>query len=130
MLWVLAGVGAVSYRRERVVGTLTGMVGVAILLALGTRSPLYVWIHELIPPLRFFTIPARFLLFPALFVPVLAALGVQRVIEGRRPTRALERSIGGLLRRVSLGVLLCAVLATVGTLLTGSWGSASQTISR
>lgn len=56
-----------------------------ILLALGSRSPVFRLAYEVLPPFRALRYPEKFLLLPALALPALAAGGLERVLAGRVP---------------------------------------------
>ncbi|MDP9352957.1 MAG: hypothetical protein M3P51_15660, partial [Chloroflexota bacterium] len=81
MVTLLALAGLWARRRERGFQALGLLALGSVLLALGTRTPAYTLLHELVAPLRSFRIPARFLLVWSLVIPPLAAAGAQTLLE-------------------------------------------------
>jgi hypothetical protein len=59
----------------------TSLAFASVLLAMGVRGGLYLIAFFLVPGVKVFHDPARFLLGAAIAIPVLAALGLQRVLE-------------------------------------------------
>ena len=86
-LSTLAGYGIWSRRRQRPVQLLALIAAGSLLLAVGTRTPVYTLLNELAPVLRSFRIPARYLVLWALVLPVLAAVGLEELL--RRPSSKL-----------------------------------------
>jgi hypothetical protein len=82
-LLALAACGLVAYRRHRPLLILASLGAGFLVLALGTATPAYGWLHELVPPLRLFRIPSRFGLVWSLVVPLMAAFGLQAVLDCR-----------------------------------------------
>ncbi|MDP9351800.1 MAG: hypothetical protein M3P51_09720, partial [Chloroflexota bacterium] len=80
---VLALVGVAAHWRDRRVWLLVGLGVGSLLLSLGTLTPAYTLLHEALPFLRLFRIPARFSLVWSLVIPLLAGLGLQGVLEHR-----------------------------------------------
>jgi hypothetical protein len=93
LLPALAGFGAVAlWRTGR--RALTVVLGVAaivpLLLALGTNLPLYEWLWDAFPPLRFPRVPGRLVPVADLALAALAAAAVARILAaaGRRAALA------------------------------------------
>lgn len=55
------------------------LVGLTILLSLGKSSPLHLVFS--FPPLNFFRVPSRFILFTQFFLAILAAFGAKKIID-------------------------------------------------
>lgn len=71
--------------REGARGLLWPLLGAAgVFLALGTHNPVVAAVAEAVPGLRVFRFPEKMLLLPAIAVPVLAAIGLDRVHAERR----------------------------------------------
>jgi hypothetical protein len=64
---------------------------ISVLLAMGARGGLYLIAFLLVPGVKVFHDPARFLLGAAIAIPVLAAIGLQRVLETRAFTNRAPR---------------------------------------
>lgn len=71
-------------RRARILWALLAVLGLA--LALGRYNPAYLLLAEL-PGFNFFRVPARWLALYALGGSLLAGIGLQALLAGRRPTR-------------------------------------------
>jgi hypothetical protein len=89
LLPVLAGAGAVLVWRggARALAVLLAAAAVVpALLAVGTNLPLYEWLWNAFPPLRYPRVPARLLPITDLALAALAAVAVARVViaAGRR----------------------------------------------
>lgn len=110
---VLAIVGALSYRRVRQVQILLALALVSLLLSLGTLTPAYTLLHEMLPFLRLFRIPARFNLVWTLMLPLLAGYGLQAVLERRAKalTGVIRLGAGAsIVGLAALGVVTTAVI--------------------
>jgi hypothetical protein len=85
LLPVLAAVGAVVLwqGRRRALAVVLGAAAVLpALLALGTTIPLYGWLWEVLPPLRFPRVPGRLMPIADLALAALAAVAAARIIAG------------------------------------------------
>lgn len=56
----------------------------ALTLAAGNMTPLYGWLSALVPVLHFFRFPARFIFWFDLSVPLLAAFGIEVVLDANK----------------------------------------------
>ncbi|MCS7259338.1 MAG: YfhO family protein [Anaerolineae bacterium] len=124
---VLAGWGL--RRDDRRTWFLAGVVLIALLYALGRATPCFELVYRFAPGMASVRTPARALIVGALALAVLAALGGQRLVQGRIPWHSrvipalaavTTMSGGGLAAlgradRATLG-LACLPLATVLTL--------------
>jgi hypothetical protein len=90
---VLAVAGAVLlWRRSRALAALLGAAAVVpSLLALGTNLPLYEWLWDVFPPLRYPRVPGRLLPIANLAAAALVAVAAARIAaaSGRRAGAAL-----------------------------------------
>ncbi len=107
LLPVLAVAGVVvlwGSRRRALAGVLGGAALLPVLLALGTTIPLYEWLWNVFPPLRFPRVPGRLMPIADLALAALAAVAVARIAaaSGRRATAA----IGVLLALVAADLLV------------------------
>ncbi len=89
LLPVLAGAGAVVLWRQgaRALALLLGAAAVVpVVLALGTNLPLYGWLWDAFPPLRYPRVPGRLLPIANLALAALAAVAISRLLaaSGRR----------------------------------------------
>lgn len=92
---LLAGVGLLLTPGWRALGW--GLVALLALgLALGQFNPLYPLLFDLVPGLRAFRVPARWLLLWSFALAVLAGLGVQALQGGARPDRWTLWRLAGL----------------------------------
>lgn len=105
------------------------VLGLSFLLALGSNTPVFPWLFRHVPTFDMFQAPARYTLWAAVVIPLLAALGVRawRRPEGRGLYWARLGTAGAL--AVSLGAGLgWAMLGEVSptfiraTALAGLWG--------
>jgi hypothetical protein len=93
LLPVLAGAGAILLWRaggRGLAALLTAAALVPSLLAVGTNLPLYEWLWDAFPPLRYPRVPGRLLPIADLALAALAAVAVARVVRaaGRRAAAA------------------------------------------
>ena len=93
LLPVLAAAGGVLLWRggRRALAVVLGAGAVVpLVLALGTNLPLYGWLWEILPPLRFPRVPGRLLPIADLALAALAAVAIGRLIaaSGRRAALA------------------------------------------
>ncbi|MET1009148.1 MAG: hypothetical protein ABWY96_03705, partial [Gaiellaceae bacterium] len=107
LLPVLAVAGFVvlwGSRRRPLAGVLGGAALLPVVLALGTTIPLYEWLWDVFPPLRFPRVPGRLMPIANLALAALAAVAVARIAaaSGRRATAA----IGVLLALVAADLLV------------------------
>jgi hypothetical protein len=61
------------------------LVVVGVLLSLGTSTPLYGWLYDLVPPMRGVRAAARFGMLALCGLAILAALGTTRLLARRSP---------------------------------------------
>jgi hypothetical protein len=84
----LAAIALARSDPGRRVGALAVLALLGWLLALGPGTPLFRAVYELVPGARNFRVPARWLLFPTLTLPLLAAVGLDAVVLRLRLSRA------------------------------------------
>lgn len=65
------------------------LVLVALILALGTHTPLHHLLYDWLPGFGSFRGSSKFLYFAGLFLALFAGLGMDRLLSGDKPTRAL-----------------------------------------
>ena len=84
---VLAGAGLVMLaRRRRGLALVLGLAAlVPVLLALGTNLPLYSAVRELVPPLQYPRVPARFVPIANLALAALAAVALAALLARASP---------------------------------------------
>lgn len=97
--FVLAMVGGVAGDRSLRRFSFSLAVVFAI-LALGKNTPLFEWAHSLIPGFNKFRGTAKFIFLSALFLVMLAGIGLDHLIK--KPTRSLWLSIVPLLGAIAL----------------------------
>ncbi|MBI4658127.1 MAG: hypothetical protein HY735_04620 [Verrucomicrobia bacterium] len=108
MTALVFGLLALCLVRERRVWWLAGLAIFGLLMALGENGFLYQWFKQALPSLGFARYPIKFLLLTAFVVPLLAALGLQRIQSLAQADRKFcLRS----LMWVSLAVLLAVGMA-------------------
>ncbi len=83
--WVIPALGllglALLARRSRGLAALLGVAAlVPLVLALGTHLPVYEWLRDIFPPLRYPRVPGRFLSVAVLALAALAAVGVSWLV--------------------------------------------------
>lgn len=108
---LLAAVAALS-RRPRT--TFWAVVIVACAIAsLGSNTPIYPLLRELIPPLRSFRFPVKYLALSAFGMSVLAAYAFEWLLEARVPRRALRVVLAAacVLAVLAYGLVAWVVLA-------------------
>ena len=71
------------------------VIVVCAIASLGQYTPLYPALQTLVPPLRAFRFPVKYLSFAALGVATLAALALQWLIDGTIPRRAVRTVLIG-----------------------------------
>ena len=84
---LLAAVALVVRLREWRIAALAIATAVGALLALGPSTPAYRLAFASIPGMDLFRVPSRWLLLPAIAVPLLAAAGGDAIARGVRPSR-------------------------------------------
>ncbi len=99
--FALAGVGAI-WGERRVRRFSVVMVVVLLLLALGARTPLFKWLYQWVPGFNLFRGISKFTFLASLFLSMLAGIGLDELMKGRRPARLFIAGIG------VLGALLVA----------------------
>jgi hypothetical protein len=86
---LVLAVVALGWRRQRDTLVFGAIALVSLLLAFGTHGPLFAVFYRWLPGFRIVYLPARLGIVAAFALAVLAALGVQRLGEGRwRPGQA------------------------------------------
>jgi hypothetical protein len=100
--------GASRVVPRRAVWFWTGALVVALLWSLGGYTPFYHLVYALVPGTKFFRAPSTMLFVVAFCAAVLAAVGVERVLEGADVTR---RAIAW-----TAGAVVILVLAASGAL--------------
>jgi hypothetical protein len=86
-LLAAAGVVVLWRGRQRALAVVLGIGALApIVLALGTNLPLYEWLWDAFPPLRFPRVPGRLMPIADLALAALAAVAIARIVarSGRR----------------------------------------------
>ncbi|MBI1877637.1 MAG: hypothetical protein HYR94_05300 [Chloroflexi bacterium] len=102
---ILAGVGLTCRRGLDRLFFLLLLAG-AILLALGSYTPLYEYLIQYLPGFDLFRIPARWLMGVSLALAVLAGIGLDQLIENGLSRRALSFFLAtGLLLALCLGLI-------------------------
>lgn len=96
--------------RPRALGFWGAVILVVALYAMGDHSPLWLLLNEVLPPLRWWRVPARAWFVAALVLPYLAGWGAQLLAErSPDPRRALRLGLAGLLG----AGLACGFFSTV-----------------
>ncbi|HEX5475777.1 MAG TPA: YfhO family protein [Vicinamibacterales bacterium] len=106
---MLAGLVAFRRRGQTVFWTVTALA--TLVSALGTHTPLYPALQWLVPPLRAFRFPVKYLALTSFAVAVLAAYGWQALADRAVSRRALRRML------IPAAVLGCAAYALVAWML-------------
>jgi hypothetical protein len=90
-------------RRQSLIWIVLAVIGVV--LALGAYNPLY-WALATLPGFNFFRVPARWMALFALAAALLAGLGLQALMDGKRPTiRVLALIVGVIVALTALTFL-------------------------
>lgn len=97
---LLAVVGALSGARAS--RTLSFLAGLALVVAMGTRTPLFGLLYTWLPGFRIVYLPARLGIVAAFALAALAALGQQRVQDGHVSRRSVAFAAGLFLALVPL----------------------------
>jgi hypothetical protein len=101
----LALIGTIyTPRRQALVWIVLAIMGIA--LALGAYNPLY-WGLATLPGFNFFRVPARWMALFALAAAMLAGLGLQTLLDGKRPNIRVLLLIAGII----IGLSALAFLA-------------------
>ncbi len=108
---LLAGVAMLSGRSGSRFWTI--VIIACVVAALGQYTPVYPALQLLIPPLRTFRFPVKYLSLAALGIAVLATMAVQWLIDGTAPRRAvvtvqIVAGAGALFTYVALAWMLLA----------------------
>jgi hypothetical protein len=115
LLPALAAFGAVALWQARR-RALTALLGVAavlpLLLALGTNLPLYEWLWDAFPPLRFPRVPGRLMPVADLALAALVAAAVARILAAARRRAALATA--GIVVLVAADLLVFPLGASAG----------------
>jgi hypothetical protein len=85
---LLAAVAMLSGRPRTRFWTI--VIGACVIASLGPHTPLYPALQALVPPLRTFRFPVKYLSLASLGVATLASLAVQALLEGEVPRRAVR----------------------------------------
>src|SRR4029079_8636758 len=85
---LLAAVAIASGRRHTRFWTIA--IVAFVIVSLGSPTPLYPILQALIPPLRMFRFPVKYLSLAALGLATLAAMTLQWLIDGQAPRRAVR----------------------------------------
>lgn len=88
---LLAGVAALSGRPRTAFWTV--VILVCAIASLGPYTPVYPLLRALIPPLRSFRFPVKYLSLAAFGIATLAAMAFQWVLDGTVPRRALRIAV-------------------------------------
>jgi hypothetical protein len=103
---LLACVAAFSGRPRTIFWTVV-ILGCAI-ASLGPYTPVYAVMRELLPPLRSFRFPVKYLSLAAFGIATLAAMAFQWVLDGDVPRRALKITLIAACTIAALSYLLIA----------------------
>lgn len=103
--FLLAIYGGVRARRQPIVMFLIVMTVLAYLFVLGAATPVYKIAYLLIPGLKMFRFPTRFLIVVELGLAVLAAIGVTRLRDD------LQRRLGSARAPLWIATALCVFTA-------------------
>ncbi|MEO6237409.1 MAG: YfhO family protein [Vicinamibacterales bacterium] len=85
---LLAAVAAVSGRPRTIFWSI--VIVACALASLGPYTPVYELLRELLPPLRSFRFPVKYLSLAAFGVAALAAMALQWILDGTAPRRAVR----------------------------------------
>jgi len=85
---LLAAVAIASGRRHTRFWTIA--IVAFVIVSLGSHTPVYPILQALIPPLRMFRFPVKYLSLAALGLATLAAMTLQWLIDGQAPRRAVR----------------------------------------
>jgi hypothetical protein len=105
---LLAAVAALSRRPQTTFWT--AVIAVCAIASLGPYTPVYPFLREVIPPLRTFRFPVKYLSMSAFGIAVLSAFAVEWLIERRMPRRPVMIVVAG---AGLLGALTYALVAWV-----------------
>lgn len=104
-LLAVCTVGAHGANDRRVVA-LVAVAVVGVVLAVGQSTPVFAAAHRIVPGMKFFRVPGRWLLLPTVAVPLLATIGFDAL--ARRAVLTRWRAVGA----VAVAVVMFAALAT------------------
>ncbi len=103
---LLAAVAALSGRPRTVFWTV--VVVVCAIASLGPYTPVYPLLRELIPPLKSFRFPVKYLSMAAFGIATLAAMAFQWVLDGGVPRRPLRVTLAAACFVAALSYVLIA----------------------
>jgi hypothetical protein len=108
---LLAAAAALSRRPQTTFWT--AVIGVCAVASLGPYTPVYPFLREVIPPLRTFRFPVKYLSMSAFGIAVLAAFAVEWLIERRMPRRALIVTVAAaaVIAALAYGLVAWVVIA-------------------
>lgn len=113
--WAILGLAVLAVAtagRNRRRWTLAGMTVAGVVLAVGTATPVFRLAHDHVPLFDRFRVPARWLLLPALGLPLLGGAGLDelraRLRAGHVRGRPVAPAIAAVVALVVLGELLAA----------------------
>lgn len=109
LVLAFAAVGVVGAKSGRWVGFWGVAAAGGLLLALGSHTPVYPALYDVLPPLRWVRYPEKFVFLPALAAAVLAARGLDLWLAGRG-----RRTLGAALGVVAAAPLALALLPRLG----------------
>lgn len=101
----LAVIGVTTGTRDRRVLGLGLLVATGVALALGRHAPLYRLAFDVVPGLDLFRVPSRWLLLPAMAIPMLAGLGLDAIRDQRSLRRGATLSAAVVVLAVAAGLL-------------------------
>lgn len=84
IVFLFLAIYGLIYGKGRLRLLLFGFVFIAFLLAFGSYTPLYKFLYDYMPGISLFRGPARFLVYPTLFLSLLAGIGIERFLENRK----------------------------------------------
>ena len=90
---ILAFFGALQITRERWVPFFLFLASGALVLALGTSTPLFELLHTAMPGFSLFRVPARWLFLVSFSLATLAAYGADRLRDDLRPEERRRHSL-------------------------------------
>ena len=128
---VLALFGLVGRRRRELRWFMAGMSGVWLLYALGTHTPVWRILYEIVPGMGLFRVPAICAFLVSFGVTTLFALGIDDLVRetpGREPFRRTRRGqvVLGFAGLLLVGALLQASGAMTDIWVTMLYGDAGQ----
>ena len=107
---ILAFLGALQVARQRWVPFFLLFALLAFVLALGTSTPLFDFLHTVLPGFSLFRVPARWLFLVSFSLATVAAFGADRLRDDLRPEERRQLSLALLLGTVVASLLLVAYI--------------------